>query len=194
MSLIKVLSSETRRKIIKILIKKEMHISGLAKELNLSKTIVARHVRVLEKHGIVERKKFGRTHVLKIKIDKIYETFDDFKDIYNVKAEKGVSVLDVLKKVMGVEVEKIGDREYVTKIDGERGWYIYEVNGEMPNISMNKFILEKDSKIVLKKLIPVKRKEINVKIMDGNEKIKNGNKKKIDKSDKDDGGKDNKNV
>ncbi len=164
MSIIKVLSSDTRRKIIKILLKKEMHISGLAKELNLSKTIVARHVKILEKHGIVERKKFGRTHVLRIKIDKIYETFDDFKDVYSVEVEEGVSVLDVLKKVMGVEIEKIGDREYVTKIDGEKGWYIYEVNGEMPNVSINKFILERDSKIVLKKLVPVKRKEINVRI------------------------------
>ncbi len=164
MSLIKVLSSETRRKIIKILLKKELHITGLAKELDLSKTIISRHVRILEKYGIVERKKFGRTHVLKIKMDKIYETLDDFKDVYSVEVEKGKSVLDVLKKVMGIEVEKIGDKEYVTKIDGEKGWYIYEFNGEMPDVSMNKFILEKDSKIVLKKLVPIKRKEVNVKI------------------------------
>jgi len=67
--LFKALGSSTRIQILKMLTKKQMHITGLANELKLSVPVVARHVRVLEKAGLVQRTKFGRTHVLRSRID-----------------------------------------------------------------------------------------------------------------------------
>jgi hypothetical protein len=58
----------------------------------------------------------------------------------------------------------VGDREYITSIDGEEGLYLYEVNGIQPSKSVNKFTLKKNSKVELKKFIVVKRKEIDVEI------------------------------
>lgn len=160
----KILASKTRREMLKILAKKEMHISGLARELKISVPVVAKHVKILEESGLLERKKFGRTHVLKANLNKIYEALDAFSDSFELRLPKGSSILDALKEVSGVNVERIGDREFVTSIDGEEGYYIYEVNGSTPNVSMNKFLLNKDMKVELKKLVPVKRKEMRIKI------------------------------
>ncbi len=48
----KALSSTTRLKMLRILAKKEMHITGLARELNLSVPVVAKHSKLLEKTGL----------------------------------------------------------------------------------------------------------------------------------------------
>jgi DNA-binding transcriptional ArsR family regulator len=160
----KTLSSATRREILKILSKKEMHISGLARELKISVPVVAKHVKILEENELLERKKFGKTHVLKANLNKLYKALDAFSESFELKMPKGSSILDALKEVSGVKVERIGDREFVTSIDGEEGYYIYEVNGSTPNISMNKFLLKKNAKVELKKLVPIKRKEMKIKI------------------------------
>lgn len=160
----KTLSSATRRQMLKILAKKEMHISGLAKELGICVPVAAKHVKILEKEGLVERKKFGKTHVLKVKMNKLYKALDAFSESFELKLPRGSNILDALKEVSGVKVERVGDREFVTRIDGEEGYYIYEVNGISPNVSMNKFVLKNDVKVELKKLVPVKRKEIKIKI------------------------------
>ncbi|MBI5253997.1 MAG: ArsR family transcriptional regulator, partial [Euryarchaeota archaeon] len=163
-AMFKTLSSETRREMLRLLAKEEMHISGLAKELGISVPVTARHAKILEESGLLERKKFGKTHVLKANLNKIYEALDAFSESFELRLPKGSSILDALKEVSGVKVERIGDREFVTSIDGEEGYYIYEVNGSTPNVSMNKFLLNKNSKIELKKLVPIKRKEMRIKI------------------------------
>lgn len=161
----KTLSSETRRKMLKILARKEMHISGLAREIGISVPVAAKHAKILESKGLIERKKFGRTHVLRARLEKLYEALDIFSESFDVKLSKGANILDALREVSGVKVEKVGEREFVTSIDGEEGYYIYEVNGKSPNISMNKFVLDRNAKVELKKLIPVKRKEMNIKVV-----------------------------
>jgi predicted transcriptional regulator len=62
----KTLSSETRRKILSILTRGELHISGIAKEIGISVPGVVRHCKILEKEGLIKRRKFGRAHVLSI--------------------------------------------------------------------------------------------------------------------------------
>jgi DNA-binding transcriptional ArsR family regulator len=162
--LFKALGSSTRQEMLKILAKKEMHIAGLARELNLSVPVVARHVRVLETAGLVQRKKFGKTHVLKSKIENMGSLLNAFADSCEVNVTKGSSILEALKKVSGVEVKKVRDNEFVVSIDGEQGFYIYEVNGKPPDATVGEFKVEKDSTIEWKKLIPVTRKRIFVKI------------------------------
>ncbi len=158
------MSSDTRRKILSILAKKEIHISGLAKELGISVPITAKHIEILENAGLVERKKFGRTHVLKANLEKQYQVLDELADSVNVEIPKGASVLDALREVSGVTVQKVEDREYVTSIEGEEGYYIYEVNGNLPGVGMDKYELKEESMVEIKKLVPVKRKQLLINI------------------------------
>jgi hypothetical protein len=65
---------------------------------------VARHVRILETAGLIQRKKFGKTHVLRNKIKNTNNLFNALADTYEVNVPKGSSILEVLKKVGGVEV------------------------------------------------------------------------------------------
>ncbi len=162
--LFKALSSTTRLKMLKTLAKKEMHISGLARELSLSNPVVARHVKILETAGLIQRKKFGKTHVLMSKIENVGNLLNALADTCEVNVPKGSSILEALKKVSGVEVKEVRDKEFVISIDGEQGFYIYEVNGKPPDTTVGDFKIEKDSTIDWKKLIPVTRKKIFVKV------------------------------
>lgn len=160
----KALSSTTRLKMLRILAKKEMHIAGLARELNLSVPVVAKHANIMEKAGLIERTKFGNTHVLGSKIKNMHSVLDELADSYEIKLQKGASILDALRKVSGVELKTVGEKEFVMAIDGEEGLYIYEVNGNSPNSTTGEFKIDKDCTIEWKKLIPVTRKKIFVKI------------------------------
>lgn len=159
------LSSSTRVAMLKMLLKKEMHISGLAAELGISVPVAAKHITILEKGGLIERRKFGRTHVLKAKKEKLYGILDIFSESPTVKLPKGSSLLDALKSVSAIDVIKIGDKEFITSIDGEKGYYIYEVDGEYPNIPINDYKLRKSIQIKLKKLVAVAEKEIAIKVI-----------------------------
>ncbi len=162
--LFKALNSTTRLNMLKTLAKKEMHISGLARELNLSNPVVARHVKILETAGLIYRKKFGKTHVLLCKIGNMDSLLNAFAETCEVNVPKGSSILEALKKVGGVEVKEVRDKEFVISIDGEQGFYLYEVNGKPPDTTVGEFKIEKDSTIEWKKLVPVTRKRIFVKI------------------------------
>jgi len=158
------LSSKTRVKMLKTLEKKEMHISGLARELNLSTPVVARHVKILERKGLIEITNFGNTHVLRSNVKNIHRMLDLLSDSYEVELPKGASILDALKKVSGIEVRKVDDKEFIISIDGDEGFYIYEVDGMRPDVTVNKVKIERDTVITWKKLTPVLRKKISVKI------------------------------
>jgi DNA-binding transcriptional ArsR family regulator len=162
--LFKALSSTTRLKMLKILAKNEMHISGLARELNISTPVMAKHVQILETAGLIQRKKFGKTHVLKSKIENMDNLLNSLAETCEVNVPKGASILETLKKVSGVEVKEVRDKEFVISIDGEQGFYMYEVNGKPPDTTVEEFKIEKDSTIEWKKLVPVTRKRIFVKI------------------------------
>ena len=57
----KAMGSSTRMNMLEALADTEMHISGLAKELNISVPVAAKHVRILEDADLIERKEFGRS-------------------------------------------------------------------------------------------------------------------------------------
>ncbi len=165
----KAISSSTRRSILKVLAKKEMHISGLAKELGISVPVAAKHCRILEENGLIERRKFGTSHVLRVRKDKfkfesLYDAIDIFREHHSIVVPRGSTVIDALKQIAGVTVKRVGDKEFVTSIDGEEGYYIYEIDGRMPDKSIGEFVLKRDSNIKLQKLVPVKKKEISIKI------------------------------
>ena len=141
-----------------------MHISGLAKELRISVPVAAKHIKILEKEGFIKRRKFGRTHVLSVNTEKLDGLLDAFMESLSVQVSKGSSVLDALKKTSGVEFRMVRDKEFVVSVNGEDGYYVYEVDGNLPNIPMDEFMLTENAKVKLKKLVPVGKKDISVKI------------------------------
>lgn len=160
----KTLSCKTRREMLKILAKEELHITGLAERLGISVPVTAKHVRLLEEKGLVTRKRFGRTHVLKANLERMYEALDEFSERADVTVPPGSTMLDALKKVSGVKVEKVSEQEFVTSIDGERGYYIYEVDGKLPEVPMDSYELKGNVKMKLKKFVPVSKKDISIRI------------------------------
>lgn len=162
-NIFKALSSETRVKMLKSLIKKENHISGLARDVGVSVPVASKHVDVLERAELVTRVNFGRTHVIKAIIENLQGMESILKENHTIGLEKGLSITDALKQIPGIDVEKVGNKSYIASIDGEKGYYIYEIDGEAPNIPIDEYILERDTRIEIKKLFPVDRKTIDVR-------------------------------
>ena len=128
-NLFKAISSDTRLSILESLSEGERHISGLAREIGISVPVAAKHVKVLEKAELVERKKFGNTHMIGIKLSNVYSFLDRFAENRQIEVEEGTNLLEALKSVAAVEVMKMGDRMKVVSTDGEEGFYVYELDG-----------------------------------------------------------------
>ena len=151
---------------VKLLMKEEYHVSGLAKALGISVPVAAKHVRILEDVELVESKIFGRTHVLNVNREKLYEAMEAFGEEYEIKIRKGTSIVDALKEVAGVGVTRIEDKEFIVSIDDDEGFYVYEVDGSLPNTPINEYKMEKDGEIEIKRLVPVLKKRVKVKVKD----------------------------
>ncbi|MBS7626522.1 helix-turn-helix domain-containing protein [Candidatus Bathyarchaeota archaeon] len=161
---LRALSSQTRVEIIKALLKDQMHITALAKRLGISVPVAAKHVRILEKAGLIERREYGRSHILRARGDRIYGIFDAFAERLNVKLSRGSSVLDALKMTCAVETKRVNDSELLISIDGKEGYYLYEVNSRLADIPMNNYKVKNNDEILLKRLIPITEKKITVNI------------------------------
>ncbi|WP_331521826.1 ArsR/SmtB family transcription factor [Methanococcoides sp.] len=72
------LGSDTRIRMLELLSEDEMHISELARTLEISVPVAAKHVKILEAANLVERRIFGKTHVLKPHKDNIYIAMNSF--------------------------------------------------------------------------------------------------------------------
>ncbi len=152
---------------LKILVKKKMHISGLARELNISTPVALKHSKILEEAGLIEKELVGNTHVLNIKKEamvSLEKVWGLVEKPFVIKIKKGETVLTALKKVSGVLVEKKDGFVYVKSVDGKRGDYIFLLNGKMPDKAANQIVLQKDVDIELQKLVPVIGKKIHVKV------------------------------
>ncbi len=172
MIVFKALSCKTRIDMLKLLMMGEYHVSGLARALKISVPVAAKHIRILEAAELVERRIFGKVHILKANKEKLYEAMETFGEVYGVEVAKGTSLLDVLKQVATVEVTKIGDDEFVASIDGVKGIYLYEVDGAPPDRPINEYKMVQDEELVLKRLVPVLEKRVKVKVTDNVENHK----------------------
>jgi DNA-binding transcriptional ArsR family regulator len=160
----KALSSPTRIEILKALSVKELHISGLAREIGISKPVTQRHIKTLEKAGLIEKRIIGNVHILKPRIQNIEKALEPFISKSTVEIQNDKSIFDALKQVPGIEVKKVGKHRYIKSIDGEKGYYIYEVNGRLPKKPIDEYKVEKKITIDLKKLVSVNKKNISVNI------------------------------
>lgn len=166
--LAKALSSETRLEMMKILSKEPLHITGLAKRLGISVPVAARHVEILEKAGLIQRRKYGKTHILEARSERLLAFMDELCESFEVEVDEGSSVLDALKLTSAVEVRKGKDGLLLVSLDGEKGYYIYEVNGVLPKKPLDLYEIREDSIVKLKQLLPVTRKEISIKVRKSN--------------------------
>ncbi len=162
--LFKALSSRTRIEMLKLLMNDSYHISGLAKALGISVPVAAKHTRILEEAGLIESKKYGKTHVLNVKRERLYQALDTFGEHHEIEVSEGASILEVLKAVAGVKIKKMGDKEFVVSIDGEKGFYVYEVNGNLPDMPINEYKVAENVEIEIKRLVPVLKKKVKVSI------------------------------
>lgn len=149
---------------LKILLNEEIHTAGLAKKLGISSAAATKHIKILEGAGLIERRELGRMHLLKAKPEKIFDHIDEMFEPTSINVEEGASVLDALRKVTGISVNQVGDNEYLLAVDGQKGYFVYEVNGELVDVPMNQFKLHEDKKISLKELVPITRKNLDIKV------------------------------
>ncbi len=168
--LFKALSSKSRIKIIKILVNEEKHISEISRILNMSKPVISRHVKILEKADLIKRRIIGNVHLLSANLEVLEKAFDPFIEETNVEIDKKTSLLDALKQIPGIETKKHGKNSYITSISGEKGYYIYEVNGKTPEISVDKYKPQKDVTVKLKKIVTADKKKIKIHIKEKREK------------------------
>ena len=61
------LADPTRREMLSLLARGESKVTDLAKQFNVSLPAISKHLRVLERAGLLERRKDGRVHRLKLK-------------------------------------------------------------------------------------------------------------------------------
>ena len=160
----KAMGSDTRLGILERLAEGDLHISGLARELNISVPVAAKHVRILEDADLIKRTKFGRTHVLSINTKSIYNSLDFFAPIKMVEVKKGANLLDILKSVSAVEVKRVGNRDVVVSTDGEEGFYVYEIDGKISEKMVGECVFEGDATVEWKKLVPVTRTKLSISV------------------------------
>jgi len=158
------LGSDTRIKMLELLSVEEMHISELARTLGISVPVAAKHVKILEAADLIERKIFGKTHVLKPHKDNIYIAMNSFAPTKSIEVEKGTTLLDALRGVAAIKVKKKGDREVIISTDGEDGLYVYEINGEFSEKSVQNCVLDEDTTIEWKKLEPVTKLKLDIHV------------------------------
>lgn len=152
---------------MRLLFDKEYHINGLAQELGIAVPVALKHIRILEKNRLVERKKIGNMHVLNLNtayLQTIKKIFHAIDDSYIIKAREGETLLDAFKRVRGIGLKKTPSGYLIEKIDGKKGYFLFEINGKLPEKSIEKIVLEKNSEISFYHLTPVlgKRFVINL--------------------------------
>lgn len=157
-------SSPTRQKILKMVAEEDRHISSLARDLDISVPVTSKHVKILEDAGLIERRVYGKTHVISIRKNSFSSVFDEFVPINRIEVAKGTRLLDAFKNVISFEVKEINGRNYITSSDGEDGYFIYKVNGKMGTKKVEDFKITEDSVIEWKRLEPVTKKKLIISV------------------------------
>ncbi len=167
MDAFKVLGNGKRMQMLRILLMQSKHISGLARELNISVPVALRHTKILEQAGFVERQKAGNAHFLKVRdeaADKIKKALGLFEKPLVIEVAKGTKMIDALKKIAGLKIAETKDGAFITEVEGKKGYYVYEISGKLPNKSIDKFEINKSIEVEFKQLLPVIGKKISVKV------------------------------
>lgn len=149
---------------MKALIGRELHVSGVARELGFSVPVISRHVKLLEDAGLIQKRIVGNVYLISSTIGNLEEALVPFIEESTITIRKHESLFDALKQIPGIEMQKVGDTQYITSINGERGYYIYEVDGIPPTIPIDKYKPTKNVALHLKKIVPVNKKKITIHV------------------------------
>ncbi len=169
MDVFKVLGNDNRRSILEILMHKGMHISALAKELNISVPVTLKHIKILEAAGFVERTRLGNAHVININrqaLSKVKSAYGLFEKPLVVSVKKGTTLISALKKAVKLDVKNSPEGSFISSVDGKPGYYTYEVNGKFSEKPVDQFLVNKDLEVEFKKLLPVLGKKVVIKLED----------------------------
>ena len=89
------LSDSTRRKIIQKLAKKDLIVTQIASDFDISLPAVSKHIKVLEKAGLVKRNKDGKLHKISYNKEAV-KTAWSWIEQYREFWEKGFDSLEEL--------------------------------------------------------------------------------------------------
>lgn len=104
-----------------------MHISALARELNISVPVCQRHVSLLEKAGSIEKKSAGSSHIFSIKkepLEKLKRVMNLLDEPHIIKVKKGKELASALKKVPGIKIEQTKEGAFIKSVDENEGNFI----------------------------------------------------------------------
>lgn len=90
--ILKAVSDTTRRSLLTQLCQQgPSRVTDLANYYDMSLNAVSKHIKVLEKAGLVTRKTFGRTHLIEADLDRvklIEKWFTELQSIWELRLEK----------------------------------------------------------------------------------------------------------
>lgn len=166
-SLFKVLGNEKRRMIIKLLKRQDMHISGIARELSVSVPAALKHIKKLEDVDLVIRHEVGNTHLIKIKdgaIEKLNSIWGLLDEPVVLEIGRDRSLSDVLRAMPEIEIKKTKKGCFINSIDGKKGYFVYEINGNLIDKPINEYKIREDIELEIKRLLPAMDKKIRIKV------------------------------
>ncbi len=101
-ALLKALSDSTRRDLLTLLCQQgATRVTDLAERFDLSLNAISKHIKVLERVGLVKRTTIGRTHLIEADlaaVEQLSEWFDSLKSIWMLSLEKLEDLLITEKK------------------------------------------------------------------------------------------------
>lgn len=113
--ILKAASDPTRRAILTMLVQQgALRVTELAKHYDMSLNSISKHIKVLEKAGLVSRKTMGRVHLIEAELKPISEIENWFKNLKSIWALR----LESLDTLIGLPEKAGGENE---RIDIKRG-------------------------------------------------------------------------
>ncbi len=110
------LAHPARREMLRRLTERERNLSDLAEPLEMSFPAASKHVRVLERAGLVDRRVEGRSHVCRINAEPL-KGVADWTEAYRAFWEASFQRLDEVLEAMKAEA-KLGESKLA---EAERG-------------------------------------------------------------------------
>ena len=85
------LADPTRRRILKHLAQGDQCVTDLAKPYSMSLPAVSKHLRVLERAGLVRRQRYGRVHSLKLQakpLEQAQEWIEEYRRFWQASFDR----------------------------------------------------------------------------------------------------------
>jgi predicted transcriptional regulator len=138
--LLPILENEMRRRILSILSLRPSYIFELARFLNTSQQLVAKHIKALEKAGLVR------------KVGEEESPFGPKRILYSASMPM-MSIIEFLEDFISTDSEEYNGNNYIKKLDLE----LKELDDEIDTLKLRlKELLEKRQQLILKLAIEQK--------------------------------------